>query len=61
MSNNLSETMDALMQNQGPIKEVKIRKYLLNRFIVRIEFQENEETKEITHKKQKIEKKQTIK
>ena len=39
MSNNLSETMDAIMQNQGPIKEVRIRKFLLNRFMVKIEFQ----------------------
>ena len=50
MSNNLSKTMDAIMQNQGPIKEVRLRKFLLNRFMLKIEFQD---TKEIKTKKEK--------
>jgi len=47
MSNNLSETVSALMTNQGQIKEVKIRKFMLNRFIINIEFQQGQ-TKTIT-------------
>jgi len=46
MSNNLSDTMDSIMQNPDNIKEVRVRKFFINRFMIKIEFQ-NHETKVI--------------
>jgi len=45
MSNNLADTMNAIMQNQGQINEVRVRKFLLNRFMIKIVFQDGKKIK----------------